>query len=90
MLGEQIDDLALALVTPLRADDDCRRHDESVCQKPQPSPWSIRGVPIESGAPASLDKDREPTPSGLEFAAAVTSAVLRGSSYASARSANFA
>jgi hypothetical protein len=30
MLGEQVDDLALALVTPLRADDDCRRHDESV------------------------------------------------------------
>jgi hypothetical protein len=33
VLGEQIDDLALALVSPLRADDDCRRHDESVCQK---------------------------------------------------------
>jgi hypothetical protein len=38
MLGEQIDDLALALVTPLRADDDCRRHDEPVCQKAQPEP----------------------------------------------------
>ena len=33
MLGEQIDDLALALVSPLRADDDCRGHGESVCQK---------------------------------------------------------
>ena len=28
MLGEQIDDLPLALVAPLRADDDCRGHGE--------------------------------------------------------------
>jgi hypothetical protein len=32
VLGEQIDDLALALVPPLRADNDCRWHEESVCQ----------------------------------------------------------
>jgi hypothetical protein len=31
LLGEQVDDLALALVTPLRADDHGRRHDDEVC-----------------------------------------------------------
>ena len=34
VLGEQIDDLPLALVAPLRTDDDCRGHGRSVCQKP--------------------------------------------------------
>jgi len=31
-LGEQVDDLSLALVAPLRADDHGRRHVEAVCQ----------------------------------------------------------
>src|SRR5207247_6872342 len=32
ILGEQVDDLALAFVTPLRPDDDGRRHVPRVCQ----------------------------------------------------------
>jgi hypothetical protein len=45
VLGEQIDDLPLALVAPLRADDDCRGHGESVCHK-------RLSLPVAGGAPA--------------------------------------
>ena len=38
MLGEQVDDLALPLVPPLRADDDCGGHEGSVCQKVRLTP----------------------------------------------------
>jgi hypothetical protein len=35
VLGEQVDDLALALVAPLRAHDDCGGHVEEVCRRPR-------------------------------------------------------
>ena len=49
MLGEQIDDLALALVPPLRADDDCRGHEGSVCQKVRLYQESRRGRVVREG-----------------------------------------
>ena len=44
VLGEQVDDLALALVAPLRADDDCRGHDASVCLTRQRSGCSAADI----------------------------------------------
>ena len=48
VLGEQVDDLALALVAPLRADDDGRRHARSVpIRRPGAAPPAY-GLPIGS------------------------------------------
>jgi hypothetical protein len=48
VLGEQVDDLALALVAPLRPDDDGRRHGRSL---PPPPEASAKGRPPRAQSP---------------------------------------